>query len=330
MKFTPESTPTSGPLALDATLQTLLTEFRDQEGFDAAAYVESKTKRLLQYLTAYELKSCVVGVSGGVDSALVLAIAAHALKQPDSPLVEVVPVLLPVFDPKAATNQDVATARGKELCSVMGLNPVIIDLTSAHACTQGLVDAAMGEQGQEWAAGQLVSYQRTPALYYVTSLQTQKGRPGILLGTTNYDEGAYLGYFGKASDGLVDVQVISDLHKSQVFAAARHLGVPDSILDAVPTGDMFDGRVDETVFGATYDAVELFLRAKRHPYNRVARRIALDSEDTKSQFEAISQNLENLHRYNAHKYLGASPAVHLDLWDWSFTGSWKYHVWQRG
>ena len=53
-------------------------------------------------------------------------------------------------------------------------------------------------------------------------------------GTTNRDEGAYLGFFGKASDGMVDLQPISDLHKSEVRALATRLGVPAEIVEAAP------------------------------------------------------------------------------------------------
>ncbi|PNG50393.1 MULTISPECIES: NAD(+) synthase [unclassified Variovorax] len=312
--------------ALPSGLTELLAQLRLEDAFSAPDYVWRKGNALNAYLRASGLRAAVVAVSGGVDSALVLALVKAASQQPGSPIQRIVPVLLPVFTDGAATNQDLATSRGVELCGALELLPVVIDLSKAHLATKTLVDNALSTLGEGWASGQLVAYQRTPALYYVTSLLTQAGTPGMLIGTTNRDEGAYLGYFGKASDGLVDAQLISDLYKSQVYEVARHLGVPSSILEATPTGDMYDGRTDEEVFGASYDAVELFLREKA--CTDVARRIAaVGMADGRSdRFASQRAALEDLHRYNHHKYLGKSPAVHFDLWDCRIEGGWDYHV----
>lgn len=325
MKFHPEQRD-GGERGLTPALRAVLEQLRAQDEFCPEAYAHEKARRLNAYLQAHRLSSCVVAVSGGIDSALVLSLVARARSLPGAALKRVVPVLLPVFDPHAATNQDVATERGRELCATLGLEPVVVDLTRAHATTKALVDEAAGFSGGDWAAGQLVAYQRTPALYYLTALLNEQGAPGILVGTTNYDEGAYLGYFGKASDGLVDLQLISELHKHRVFQVAAHLGVPQSILKAIPTGDMFDGRVDEEVFGASYDFVELFLRHKRVPERVNALLTNLDAA-SQARYASLAQVLEQMHRYNAHKYLGASVAIHLDLWDWSFEGSWRYRNW---
>lgn len=61
------------------------------------------------------------------------------------------------------------------------------------------------------------------------------------------DEDGYLCYFCKAGDGVVDVQLIADLHKSEVFKVSRFLGVPETILSAAPSADLWDGQSDEDV-----------------------------------------------------------------------------------
>lgn len=313
--------------SLTPELRTLLEHLRDAQAFNAERVIDAKVHAVLAYLERFNLSSTVVAVSGGIDSALVLALLARAHRKCPERLQRVVPVLLPVHDGAFATGQDTATLRGRELCQQFGLRPVCLDLTPIHQLVKSKVDAAVECKGEGWAGGQLVSYQRTPVLYYVTSLLSQQGQPGILVGTTNYDEGAYLGYFGKASDGLVDVQLISDLHKHQVYELSKRLRVPTSILEVTPTGDMYDGRVDEEVFGASYDAVELFLRAKRSPDQVLPQVAGLDAE-SQIRFSTIAGNLEALHRYNAHKYMGRSPSVHLDvLPGLAFEGSWDYFRW---
>lgn len=298
---------------------------RATDGRPDAELVIGKTQKLNNYFRESGLKAAVVAVSGGVDSALVLQLVHYAASLPGSPIARIVPVLLPVFDPNAATGQDSATARGAELCKQLGLEPLIIDLTPAHQSLSRAVSGSFAINGGHWAMGQLVAYSRTPALYYITSLLSQEGLPAVLVGTTNYDEGAYLGYFGKASDGMVDLQLISDLHKSEVYSCAKYLGnLPISILNVAPTGDMYDGRLDEEVFGAPYEFVELYLRLKRS--SAVSHFTSRLPPKDAAIFTRWSHNLEELHRYNAHKYLGKSPAIHLDILNRFFEGSWDYAV----
>ncbi len=309
---------------LTPQLKTLLETLRQRRNFNIETYVEAKANVLNDYMRKSKLRACVVAVSGGIDSAVVLALVHYASKQPDSPIIKIVPIALPIFKSEFTTNQDQATQRGLELIATLGLEPHVIDLTKAFSELKNAVDTAINITGDAWASGQLVSYTRTPAIYYTTSLLSQEGKPAIVCGTTNRDEGAYLGYVGKASDGMVDVQVISDLHKSEVRKVAVFLGVPHSILNVKPTGDMFDGRIDEEVFGAPYDFVELFLLLKSLDQDLDCP-IYLSQLDATSQeqFYVLSSRLEALHRYNAHKYLVGSPAYHLDIMESGVPGGWQ-------
>jgi NAD+ synthetase len=309
--------------ALLPELRKLLALLRRRRGFEAERYIQAKVVVLNTYLREARLNACVLGVSGGVDSAVALGLAARARAQVDSPLQKIVAALMPIFDP-GATHQGEAAAKGRDVAERFGVVPITVDLSAGHAALKTAVDSAMEVQGEPWASGQLVSYARTPALYYITSLLTQQGYRGLLLGTTNRDEGGYLGFIGKASDAMVDVQILSDLHKSEIYAVARALGVPDSILQATPTGDMYDARSDEEVFGAPYDFVELYLLWK--DLKSAGEREALPrdwSSEAQAQFAFFGHNLEELHRYNRHKYIGKSPAVHLDILHASTPGGWN-------
>ena len=121
---------------------------------------------------------------------------------------------------------------------------------------------------------------------------------------------------------MVDVQLISDIHKSEVYKVANKLKIPKSIINAIPTGDMYDNREDIEVFGASYDFVEIYLNFLNLSVNDKKLFIKELSNVGKKQFKFYSNNLENLHKYNSHKYLGLSPAVHLDLFDSSISGGW--------
>lgn len=302
-----------------------LSAVRARRSFAPAAVLTAKRERLGAYVTTSGLRALVVGVSGGIDSAVSLGLAASLLY--DGTLDEVVPVLLPVSARPAATGQDGATSRGTQVCTHFGLTPVVVELANQFDVMRAAVETATGLAGDEWAHGQLVAYMRTPALYYTTSLLSASGVRAAVLGTTNRDEGSYLGYFGKASDGMVDIQPLTDLHKSEVYALARLLGVPEALIDVIPTGDMYDGRTDEEVFGAPYDFVELFLAARCMTQDAKALMLNSLDPDARAEWVRYSDALEGLHRYNAHKYLVGSPAVHLDVVAGKVPGGWRYEVW---
>lgn len=303
-------------------LKSILNEIRNKRNFNAVEYIEQKSELLNKYMNKYGLKACVIAISGGIDSAIVLGIVKRASEKENSPIKKIIPMLLPIMKSTGVTNQNEATNRGKELCESLGLKPYIIDLSSINNEIRNCLEPVIGISGEDWAIGQLGPYSRTPILYYTTSLLNQDGYGSIICGTTNKDEGAYLGYVGKASDGMVDIQLISDIHKSEVYAVARELNIPESIINVTPSGDMYDNRTDETVFGASYDFVELYLNYLNMQENDKKNLIDSLDQESKEQFEFYSKNLENLHKYNLHKYMAKSPAIHLDLYDSGVKGGW--------
>ena len=141
--------------------------------------------------------------------------------------------------------------------------------------------------------------------YYVAQLLGQSGTPCIVMGTGNRDEDGYLGYFCKAGDGVVDVQLIADLHKSEVFKVGAVLGVPESILNSPPSADLWEGQTDENELGVTYDFVELYT-GWYLPLPDAKKKEFLDSldEETKKEWDHYSAICETAHRRNAHKLNG--------------------------
>lgn len=308
---------------MDKELLEVLCKIRDERNFNAKDYIDSKANLLNTYMNKFNLKACVVAISGGIDSAIVLGIVNYASKIKNSPIKRIVPLLLPLLDSVGVTNQKEATDRGIELCNELEIKPYVIDISNINDNIRYSLENILNIEGDDWAIGQLGPYSRTPILYYATSLLCKEGLNAVVCGTTNKDEGGYLGYIGKASDGMVDLQIISDIHKSEVYKVAKELGVPNSIMKVTPSGDMYDNRSDEMVFGAPYDFVELYLnylnfsdKEKENLKNNL-------SDEALEQFEFYAKNLENLHKYNLHKYMSFSPAIHLDLWDSSVKGGWE-------
>jgi NAD+ synthase (glutamine-hydrolysing) len=124
---------------------------------------------------------------------------------------------------------------------------------------------------------------------------------GVTIGTTNLDEMGYVGWFGKNSDMVVDVQPISDLYKFEVVTWARLLGVPERIANRVPTGDLIDGTSDEENFGCTYDELSYLT----HLMTSTEMGGCGLTEKSLSPFmqEKFKKVIE-LHHTNLHKYKG--------------------------
>lgn len=313
-------TPATVQIDLPPILAERLAEYRESRRFDPASYVRDKVRLINAYARTYGLSHAALGVSGGVDSAVAAALLAASNLTPYL-------VFMPSGD---TTGQPEALARAQSVADALGvpLNTVGVDplVDATHTTVRSLEtldDVARGT----WARGQLAANTRALLLYHLcTVLNDTVENRAVVAGTTNLDEGGWLGYVGKTSDGLVDIQLISDLHKSEVYALANYLALPDDVRTAVPTGDMFDGRSDLDVMGATYDYVELLRPWLLDPHGFNA---SLD-EDAARAWAKGAGNLTGLHNYNAHKYNAASPAVHLDVMDTFIPGGWRTTSWTPG
>lgn len=313
---------------LSSTLGTVLEEKRTLRGFDEQDYLQMKAERLNTYMKDCGLNACVVAVSGGLDSSITLGIAAYAKSLVNSPIQKIIALSIPC-DTDGATNQDIANIKAKSVAEHFGIELTTVNIGNPVSFFVKELEQQTGLDSDQWARGQAVSYMRTSSIYTITSLLTANDYKSIVLGTTNRDEGAYIGYFGKASDGMVDVQLISDVHKSHLRKLADYLAIPHNIVSDSPTGDMYDGRLDEEVFGVPYDFVELYTYyLEQSSEEKIEFKKMLKDLCVIDEFNSMAINLENMHKYNGHKYLGASPAIHLDIIESRIQDGWHYNVYE--
>ncbi len=193
----------------------------------------------------------VVGLSGGVDSAVVACLCQKAAPQ------HALGVLLPCY----SHSDDEADAR--QVAAAIGVPIVRVDLDSTFdALTSTLLDATKGlttqpapiDIKQQLPDANLKPRLRMTALYYIANSLNY-----LVAGTGNRSEIA-LGYYTKYGDGGVDLLPIGGLLKSEVRTLARELGVPAPIIDRPPSAGLWVGQTDEAEMGFTYDALERYLR----------------------------------------------------------------------
>eukprot|EP00693_Jakoba_libera_P002535 EC692451.1.p2 GENE.EC692451.1~~EC692451.1.p2 ORF type:complete len:197 (+),score=65.60 EC692451.1:136-726(+) len=162
-------------------LQQKLAEVRAKRDFQVADWVDKKTNMFNEYMKKCGLKACVVSVSGGIDSAVTLALMMAASKKEGSTIERVVGVAQPIHS--TASIQD----RAYELGPALGAEIITVDQSSLHTELCKRAEEALNVEGKGFARGQLRSYMRTPVNFFVAQLLSQEGFPCVVMGTGNYE-----------------------------------------------------------------------------------------------------------------------------------------------
>ena len=180
----------------------------------------------------------VVGLSGGVDSAVTAYLAARAIG-PEN----VLGVRLPY-----RTSSQHSLVHAQLIIDALGIPNRTLDLTAAVDGYLGLEPTADGTR-----RGNVIARMRMIALFDLSAADA-----GVPLGTGNKTERLF-GYFTWHADDSPPINPLGDLFKTQVWALAKHLGVPEEIITKPATADLVDGQTDETDFGISYAKADTIL-----------------------------------------------------------------------
>jgi NAD+ synthase len=206
-----------------------------------------KTKEhIVQWLTSYcdqaRSKGFVIGISGGIDSAVTSTLCALTNKK-------VVLVNMPIRQSTSEYN------RAKEHIEDLSnrfehVTTHEVNLTEVFSHFESILPPL--------AASNNLSMANTRARIRMTTLYAiAQSENCLVVGTGNKIEDFGIGFFTKYGDGGVDISPIADLMKSQVYSLGRELNVISSIQEAAPTDGLWgDNRTDEDQIGATYDELE--------------------------------------------------------------------------
>ncbi|WP_348797810.1 NAD(+) synthase [Flavobacterium adhaerens] len=210
--------------------------------------IEKVNTQIVEWLKSYaqnaKVNGFVIGISGGVDSAVTSTLCAQTG-------LNVLCVEMPIHQ---APSQ---VSRGKEHIEQLkkrfpNVTNVVADLTSVFDTFKKEVPTTNNEATVNLSLANTRSRLRMTTLYYFAGIH------GLLVaGTGNKVEDFGVGFYTKYGDGGVDLSPIADLMKSEVYQLATYLNVPNSILTAAPTDGLFgDDRSDEDQLGASYDELE--------------------------------------------------------------------------
>lgn len=244
---------------------------------------EKVSQHIVGWLKGYAekagVKGFVVGISGGVDSALTSSLCAMTG-------LPTICVQMPIHQQKdqlaRATEHIVQLAK-----RFSNVEERYVELTEVF---DQMVEANKSEQSEsfELALANTRARLRMSTLYLIAQAQSS-----LVAGTGNKVEDFGVGFYTKYGDGGVDVSPIADLFKTEVFQLASFVGVPESILTAAPTDGLWeDDRGDEDQLGATYPELEWAMkRAENHN----------NSEDLKGREKEVMDIYLRFNRANKHK-----------------------------
>ena len=246
-------------------------------------YPEKVSKHIVgwidNYLNKTKMKGFVVGVSGGIDSALTSTLCAETGRN-------VLCIEMPINQGK-----DQVSRSKKHIEWLKKKYPNVSSITiSLDKTFDSFVDSVPKDKSpkNELSLANTKSRLRMVTLYYFSALKKY-----IVVGTGNKVEDFGIGFYTKYGDGGVDISPIADLLKSDVYSLAKFYNINDEIIEAIPTDGLWnDNRNDEDQIGASYEELEKSMELANK----------LDYELSKREKEVL-KIYKTLNSLNRHKML---------------------------
>lgn len=210
----------------------------DALGIDTAVVERILVGFLREEVHKVGFERVVLGLSGGIDSALSAALAQRALGAEN-----VVPVIMPYRSSNPESERD-----ARAVCEHFGLTPHVVDISAQiDGYFDRFPDADRGRRGNKMAR------ERMAVLY-----DQSWAHRALVVGTSNKTE-LLLGYGTIFGDMASALNPLGDLYKTQVWALARHLGIPTQVVEKAPSADLWEGQSDEQELGFQYAVVDVLL-----------------------------------------------------------------------
>ncbi|WP_375317816.1 NAD(+) synthase [Spiroplasma endosymbiont of Virgichneumon dumeticola] len=229
-------------------------------------YLKVIIKFLQIQVTKTKSKGVIVGLSGGIDSAVVSLLMKEAF--PDNHLCVILPCQSDPIDVEYA----------QKLVNTHGLRSQIVDLTPTFYTLKTTINSSLNFEKTQLVLGNIKARLRMATLYALGQNENY-----LVVGTDNADEW-HIGYFTKYGDGGVDLLPIIHLLKQDVINSAKLLGVTPEIIARKPTASLFPGQTDESEMQFKYEQLDQYL---------LGNKIAIPSD--------VITRIEIMHKNSEHK-----------------------------
>ena len=237
---------------------------------------EEITNWISDYALENDIRALVVGVSGGVDSAVTSTLSARTG-------IRTIVLNMPIHQKKY--QDDLSKKHISWLKD--NFNNVEERMVNLSKTYDSFVETVSVDEVSDIALANSRARLRMTALY-----ATAGSNGGIVVGTGNKVEDFGVGFYTKYGDGGVDISPIADLLKTEVYQIARELDIIEEIIQAAPTDGLWgDGRSDEEQLGASYEELEWAMKESKNPSNK----------DLSEREKDVLGIYQRLNKSNSHK-----------------------------
>jgi len=237
---------------------------------------EEITNWISDYALENDIRALVVGVSGGVDSAVTSTLSARTG-------IRTIVLNMPIHQKKYQddlSNKHISWLKD----NFNNVEERIVNLSKTY---DSFVETISVDEVSDLALANSRARLRMTALY-----ATAGSNGGIVVGTGNKVEDFGVGFYTKYGDGGVDISPIADLLKTEVYQIARELDIIEEIIQAAPTDGLWgDGRSDEEQLGASYEELEWAMKESKNPSNK----------DLSEREKDVLGIYQRLNKSNSHK-----------------------------
>lgn len=206
---------------------------------DPRKFVEEVVSWIRAQVEEANAKGGVLGISGGIDSAVVALLLKRALGK------SMLGLIMPCHSGSSDLNDALDFVRSFDIPYKL------IDLSPVY-------DRFLETLGESDRRGDIALANIKPRLRMITLYYFANRLNYLVVGTGNRSE-LEVGYFTKYGDGGVDILPIGSLVKSEVREVAKYLGVPESIISKPPSAGLWEGQTDEGEMGITYEVLDRYL-----------------------------------------------------------------------
>ena len=254
--------------------QDIINEIKNQ---DYASVTETIEKFLSEQIEKHHTKGVILGLSGGIDSAVLAYICKRKLKE------KTLAIIMPDTSITPTETEDAL-----KMISLTGIEHKLIDIKPI------VNEYAMYLEPNKKSRGNLRARVRTNILYYYANSKNY-----LVLGSSDKSE-HLIGYFTKFGDGAADLTPIISLYKLQIREIAKYLGVPDNIISKKSSPHLWEDHEAEEELGVSYEEIDSIL------YCLVEKKLSVDETVKITQIEKSTiEKIYELNRNSEHKRLPA-------------------------